>query len=346
MTSPADDPHEYVMRLALAHVASGIVHALATLGIADHVASGLRTPSELARVTRTHEPSLLRLLRAASALHLLTEADEMRFALTPFGEALRSDAPRHAAAVTLAMGRPGLWNAFSDLTRSVVTGEAVLERAGGAKPFSDRVADGATAPTAQTMIAFYGDEPAAIIDAYDFAPFAVVADIGGSSGNLLSTILARHPSMHGILFDLPYTAAAARELLAQRAVADRCEVISGSFFESVPSGADAYVLSHVIHDWPQEHCEQILANVRKAISPAGRLLVVEPLITPGHESDTTKLLDVIALAITGGRHRTLDEHRALLMRAGFRVTRVIATPQGVSIIEAEPADGASSRLSV
>jgi hypothetical protein len=335
MKDPADDPHEYVMRLALAHVASSIVHALGTLSIVDHIASGLRTPAELARVTRTHEPSLLRLLRAGAALHLLAEDDEVRFTLTPFGEALRSDAPRHAAAVTLAMGKPGLWNAFGDLTRSIVTGEPALERTGGTKPFSDRVAEGTNAPTAQTMIAFYGDEPAAIVDAYDFASFGVVADIGGSTGNLLATILARHPAMRGILYDLPYTASAARELLARREVAERCEVISGSFFDSVPHGADVYILSHVIHDWPEERCERILANVREAMSTAGRLLVIEPLITPGHESDTTKLLDVIALAVTGGRHRTPDEHRALLMRTGFRVTRVIATTLGVSIIEAE-----------
>lgn len=328
------DPHDYVMRLALGHVASRVVHALAQFRIPDHLAAGARTAAELAPLTRTHEPSLLRLLRAASALRLVDEEEGARFVLTSFGEALRADAPRHAASAALAMGGAGVWRALGELPLSVETGEPLYERLGGVKPFSDPVGD---ARTVETMIAFYGDEPAAIADAYDFSAIRVLADIGGSSGNLLTTILARNPAMRGILYDLPYTAAEARRMADRRGVAARCEIVSGSFFDGVPAGADAYVISHVLHDWPEERCETILRNVRRVIPPGGRLLVIEPILSPASDSDPAKFLDVIALAITGGRHRTLDEFRSLLARTGFRQTRVAGTPGPVSIIESEPA---------
>jgi hypothetical protein len=322
------------MRLALGHVASRTVHALVRFRIADHLAAGVRTPAELARVTRTHEPSLLRLLRAASSLGLVSENAGPGFALTLNGEALRSDARRHAASAVLALGGSGMWRALGEFAQSIESGEPMLERTGGARPFSDDTAESAER-TAETQLAFYGDEPAAVADAYDFSSVRVLADIGGSSGNLITTILGRHPAIRGIVFDLPHIAGATKALLEKRGVADRCEVISGSFFDAVPAGADAYILSHVLHDWPEEQCATILRNVRGVIPAGGRLLVIEPLLTSGSDSDVAKFLDVIALAITGGRHRTLDEHRELLGHNGFRLTRAIDAGS-VSILECEP----------
>jgi len=324
------------MRLALGHVASGVVQVLARFRIADHLAAGLRTPAELARVTGTNEAALLRLLRAACALRLVSEDDNLGFSLTPYGKALHSDAPHQAASVALAFGSPGLWAAFGDLGRSVESGEPVLARAGGAPPFSDPTPASAER-TAKTMMAFYGDEPVTIADTYDFSAVRLLADIGGSSGNLITTILSRNAAMRGILFDLPIVADAARAMLERHGLADRCAVVSGSFFKSVPAGADLYLLSHVLHDWPEEQCDTILRNVRRAIPAGGRLLVIEPFLTSGSDSDVAKFLDVIALAITGGRHRTLEEHRQLLGRNAFRMTRTIDTAAAVSIIESEPA---------
>jgi hypothetical protein len=329
------EAHASVMRLALGHVAARTVHTFVRFRIADHLAAGLRTPAELARVTHTNEPALLRFLRAASTLRLVSEDPSLGFALTPLGDALRSDAPRHAASAVLAMGAPAMWDAFGELARSIETGEPLFERVSGVRPFS--AATAATSErTAETQIAFYGDEPAAMAATYDFSAVRVLADIGGSTGNLLTTILDRYAAMRGILFDLPYAENAARAMIERRGLADRCEVRSGSFFDSVPAGADAYLLSHVLHDWAEEQCETILRNVRRAIPHGGRLLVIEPLLTSGSDSDVAKFLDVIALTITGGRHRTLEEHRQLLGRNGFRMTRAIACT-GVSIIESEPA---------
>lgn len=229
------------MRLGLGHVASRMVPALSRFRIADHLA--LHRPADLARVTRTHERSLLRLLRTASALRLVREVANAGFASTP----------------------------------------QMAER------------------TAETQITFCGGEPDTIAAGFDFSAVRIVADVGGSTGNLLTTILARHAATRGILFDVPYAAAAGRTMVERRGLADRCEVLSGSFFDAVPAGADLYLLSHVLRDWPEKRCEENLRNVRRAIPSHGRLLVVEPLLTSGSDSDAATLLGVIALAITGGR---------------------------------------------
>ncbi|HEX2094151.1 MAG TPA: methyltransferase [Longimicrobiaceae bacterium] len=215
------------------------------------------------------------------------------------------------------------------------TGEPVLARVGGAAVFGEMRPEMASRVN-ETMIAFYGREPAAVAEAYDFSGIRTLVDIGGGSGNLITTLLLANPALRGIVYDLPHAGPDARRMIEARGVADRCEVIGGSFFESVPGGADAYLLSHVINDWPEERCLAILRNVRRAVPPGGRLLVVEQVITPGGESGRAKLLDLISLATTAGMHRRPDEHRELMARAGFRMTRLVATREPVSIIEGEP----------
>jgi len=209
------------MRLAMGHVAARIVRALAQFRIADHLAAGALDSTQLARLTDTDEPALLRLLRAATVLRLLSEDEELRFALTPSGDALRTGSPRQAASAILALGALPMWNAFGNLTRSIDTGQPQLA---GITPFGDAVG---FERTVETQLAFYGAEPAAIADAYDFSSIRLLSDRGGSSGNLLTTLLARNPAMRGILYDLPYTAPAARRMLEQRGVASRCAVIEG-----------------------------------------------------------------------------------------------------------------------
>jgi len=288
-------------------------------------------------VTRTNEPSLLRLLRAATAMGLMTEDGEQRFALTEAGAALRSDAPRHAANVAAAMGGAAMWSAFGELLHSVETGEPSLDKVGGPPPFGDMTAADA-AGVSNTMLAFYGAEPAAIVEAYDFSGIRTFVDVGGSSGNLAATIVASNPQMRGIVFDLPPVEAHARRLFAERGLTERCEFAGGDFFETIPRGADAYLLSHVINDWPEEKGLLILRNIRNAAPPHARLLLIEQVITSGRDSDQAKFLDLISLTVTGGRHRTVEEHAALMARAGFRLNRVIATRQPVSILEATPGE--------
>ncbi len=187
-----------------------------------------------------------------------------------------------------------------------------------------------------TMVGFHGMEPPAVASAYDFSPFQTIADVGGSTGNLLTTILAHHPALRGILFDLPHVVRDAPALIAQRGLTDRVQIEAGSFFDGVPAGADAYILSHVIHDWNQEQCLTILDHCRRAMSPAGRLLLVEMVLPDGDTPHPGKMLDMVMLTAPGGEERTEAEYGALLDQAGFRLTRVVPTASLTSIVEAAP----------
>jgi hypothetical protein len=168
----------------------------------------------------------------------------------------------------------------------------------------------------------------AVLAAYDFASFTTIADIGGGRGHLLQGILDKTPTASGILFDLPHVI---REAAAQ--ASNRLRLQPGDFFaDSLPS-ANAYLLMEVIHDWNDDDSAKILAAIRRA-SPAGaRLLIIEAMVSEDSGPDFSKVLDIIMLAVTGGRERTRSEYDTLLKRAGFRLERVIPTPSQYTIIE-------------
>ena len=176
----------------------------------------------------------------------------------------------------------------------------------------------------------------AVSAVYDFSWANVLVDVGGGTGAFLATILGANPRAQGILFDRQDVATAARDLLASSGVADRCQVAAGSYFDAVPSGGDAYILSWIIHDWDDDRSITILRNCRRAIARDGRVLVMELVIPPGNEASLSKLYDISMLVLTGGRERREDEYRELLAAADLRLTRVIPTGVSRSIIEAVP----------
>jgi hypothetical protein len=164
-----------------------------------------------------------------------------------------------------------------------------------------------------------------------------VVDVGGATGNLLAAILARHAGSRGVLFDRPHVVRDAPALLKARGVEERVTIEPGDFFETVPAGGDAYVLSHVIHDWDEDQCLIILGHCRKAMKPDGRLLLVEMVIPAGDAPHPGKLLDMVMLVVAGGQERTEAEYATLLNRAGFHLSRVMPTESPVSVMEAIPA---------
>jgi O-methyltransferase domain len=176
-----------------------------------------------------------------------------------------------------------------------------------------------------------------LLPAYDFAEFATIVDVGGATGNLLSTILGRYSKPRGILFDLPHVVADAPKLISARGLMNRIKIESGSFFENVPSGGDVYLLSHIIHDWSEAQCLTILGNCRRAMQPTSRLLVIEMVLPTGDTPHLGKVLDIIMLAVPGGQERTEPEYQALLDKAGFRLKWVVPTESAVSVVEAVPA---------
>ena len=331
-------PHVQLIQMATASWVSAILHATARLGLADHLADGPRSAAELAGATRTHAPSLHRLMRTLASLGILTEQDSQRFALTPLGEALKTGAPGSARGTLLAMCSQWFWHGWEEILYSLQTGKTGFEKAFGMPIFDYLGQHPAEASYfSEAMVGFHGAEPPAVAEAYDFSPFKTVVDVGGATGNMLAAILSRHAGPRGVLFDRPQVVLDAPALLEARGVNSRVTIEPGDFFQTVPAGGDAYLLSHIIHDWSEEQCLTILGHCRKAIGPDGRLLIVEMVLPAGDTPHPGKVLDMVMLVFPGGQERTEAEYAALLGKAGFRLTRVVPTASAVSVVEAVPA---------
>jgi len=329
----ARPPEAQIAEMMLSQIVPRLAWLAATLKLPDYLSNGPKSATELAALTGTHGPTLHRVLRTMASLGFFAEQDGQRFALQPLGAVLKSGTPSHAAAIVI--GGEMFTRSFDNLLYSVQTGMTGFERAFGMPIFdwlSTRPAEAAL--FAETMVGFHGMEPPAVAAAYDFSGFGTVADIGGSTGNMLAHILSRHPRPRGILFDMPHVVRDAPAFLAQRGVADRVQIEAGSFFDRVPAGADAYVLSHIIHDWNHEQCLTILGHCLRAMNRNGKLLIVEMVLPEGDAPHPGKLTDMIMLTVPGGEERTPSQYSALLDEAGFRMTRVVPTESLVGIVEA------------
>lgn len=333
--APGLPPHAQLIQMAAASWVSAIVYAAAKLSIADHLAAGARSTVELAGATGTHAPTLYRFLRTLAGLGIVTEQDAQRFALTPLGEALKTGAPGAARATLLAFCSPPFWRSWEEIQYSLETGKTGFEKVWGMPAF-DYLAEHPDEASyfSEAMVGFHGSEPPAVAEAYDFSGFKTVVDVGGATGNMLAAILSRYPSVRGVLFDRPHVVRDAPALLAARGVQERVTIEPGDFFARVPAGGDAYVLSHVIHDWNEEQCLTILGNCREVMRPDARLLIVETVLPPGDTPHQGKVQDMVMLVLPGGQERTEVEYVALLDKAGFRVTRLVPTASVVSVVEA------------
>jgi hypothetical protein len=315
---------------------SRALYAAAKLNLADRLAGGPRSAAELSKETGTLASALHRLMRLLAGLGILkTERDGQRFSLTPLGETMKSNAPGAVRATLLTLAGPTFYRAFGEYMYSLETGKTGFEKAFGMPAFDYLAQHPEEASNfTQTMIGFHGEETPAVAAAYDFSGLGTVIDVGGASGNMLVEILKRYPGARGVLFDLPHVVREAPEYFRAHGVEGRVRVEGGSFFERVPAGGDAYILSHVIHDWSEEQCLTILGNCRKAMKPEARVLIVEMVLPTGDEMHPGKLLDLTMLLIPGGQERTEAEYGALLDKAGFRLTRVVPTKSAASVVEA------------
>lgn len=328
-------------RMITGFYVSRAIHVMARLGIADFLSAGPLDAEELAQRSKTHAPSLKRVLRLLVTAGLFTEDKEGRFTLTPIGDYLRAGVPGSMRAAALLFG--GITQqAWGDLLYSVETGEPAFRRVFGRDSFAYLAEHPEEAANFDTAMGDFTSQVAtAVAGAYDFSGFRRVVDVGGGSGALLAGILRGHPGLHGTLFDLSQVVERARLRLRDHGLADRCETVSGDFFAEVPGGADAYLLKHVIHDWDDERAVAILHNCRKAMSPAAKLLIVEG-VYPAHidQSEASRgaaANDVNMLVCTGGRQRSEAEFRSLYAAAGFALSRIIPTDMGfASIIEGVP----------
>lgn len=313
-----------------------IIYVAARLGIADLLDDRPRAIDVLARDTGTHEPSLRRLMRALTGLGVFGQTENGEYENTALGCCLVTGSPGALRARAILSGE--VWyQGWGRLLESVQTGETAFDRVFGQPLFEYLTANAQAAATFNEMMASSTEAAARAVSAvYDFSWANVLVDVGGGTGAFLATILGANPRARGILFDRQDVAAAAGDLLASRGVADRCQVAAGNFFDAVPSGGDAYILSWIIHDWDDDRSITVLRNCRRAITRDGRVLVMELVIPPGNEASLSKLYDISMLVLTGGRERREDEYRELLAAANLRLTRVIPTGVSRSIIEAVP----------
>lgn len=307
------------------------IHVAADLGIADFLAEEPQTAEELAQQTNTHGGALYRVLRALATVGIFAEDTDRRFSLTPLAECLRSDVPGSLRAFGIMMGAE-FYQSWGELLYSVQTGEQGYQKRFGVPFFqymTERPERHAIYDAAMMVHGIFETEP--MLDAYDFSAFRTVVDVGGGHGRMLAAILNRHPAVEGILFDLPAVADRSRTIISDLGLSERCRIVGGDFFSSVPA-ADAYVLRHIVHDWDDKDAVAILRNCRDAMNPGGRVLVVETVIPPLNEPCFGKWLDLMML-IVGGRERTEDQYRRLFQQAGLTLRRIVPTTHEVSVIE-------------
>lgn len=296
------------------------IRVAATLRVADHIVAGRQTAGELARACDANEDALGRLLRYLAARGVFTCDQAGRYTLTALGEPLREDHPAHVRAWFDIDGMGWGELSFVELLHSVRTGEAAFPKRYGRPYWEDMLA---SPVRTASFNALHGYDVAAraegVVNGYDWASLAHIVDVGGGDGSLLTAILTATPALQGTVVDLAEATEAAKETFTRAAIGDRASTVTGSFFDSLPSGADAYLLSIVLHDWPDDEATAILRRCAEAAGPTGRVLVIET-IGDGEAKHTG--MDLRMLSLYAARERDVAEFTTLAGHAGLRRTAV------------------------
>ncbi|MGA5757511.1 methyltransferase [Nonomuraea bangladeshensis] len=310
---------------------------MAELGVADHLADGPLGTAELARRCEADAPALRRVLRELAAMDLVRPAGPDAYDLAPRGTALRSDVPDSVRSSIRMLGEESFWYAMGLLPATVREGSsAFVKRYGhlydhlGADPALSRMFDDYMRRRALPFIE-------GLVKAYVFPPEATMVDVAGGKGHILASVLHANPRMRGVLLDLGHVTAHAERTFAEEGLTGRTEVVAGDFFTAVPAGGDVYLLASVLHNWDDDDAVTILGNIRRAMNPDGRVLVLEVVLPDDAAPHLGKDIDLRMLAIfNGGAERTREEYAALLGRAGLALSEVVDLGSGASLIEALP----------
>lgn len=330
-----------LVEMAMAYSRSRVLCAAARLEIADAFGDEERTVEELAQSCGADVASLYRLLRALAALGITAEVSPRRFVLSAFGQPLRKDAP-NTVWPSVVFWADLLADSWSHLTECIRTGETafqIMQQRGIPSRW-------ATATDSNDIFrAVMGTAPAAdympIATRWDFGNSHVVADLGGGGGSLLAAILSANSHLNGMLVDRPESIEAARSRFENKELAGRCNLITADLCETVPTGADVYLLKHVLHGYDDTVAGKVLTNCRNAMTSEARLLVIEFVLPdvvsgPGAHLQTRLFSDLNMLAVTGGKERSVSEWTALLQSSGFTTVQFVPVAEmDVSIIEAQ-----------
>lgn len=323
-------PSARLWQLATGHFLPRCLHVVAELGVADHLDEAPMTAGALAAAAGANADALERMLRLLAVAGIF-EARGTSWAHTQLSRLLRSDHPQSMRPFVQMIGGRMQWAAAGELPHAGRTGEAAVEKlaTGGLwayfrdHPEQARIFDAAMTGKADAEIR-------ALLPAFDFSRYGVIADVGGGRGHILRAILDATSGAEGVLFDQPSVVGALE-------ASPRMTLRGGDFFNDALPEADAYLLSNVLHDWPDREAANILRAVRRSAPHHAQLLVLESLLPEGPEAHHAKVLDIVMLALTGGRERTQREYQALFEAAGFRLDRVVATAGPFSVIVGVPA---------
>src|SRR5437588_938706 len=325
-----------LFQLVTGHWQSQAIYVAAKLSLADLLKDGPKSCADLAALTGADEQSLFRLMRALSSVGVFVRVKDDQFAMSKLGERLQSNVPGSMRAMVMTIGEIH-YQAWGNLLHSIRTGLPAFNTAFGTGLFDYLQRDPKSADTfnngmtdLSSMLAY------AVLLAYDFSGILSIIDVGGGEGKFLRTVLELNPDMKGTVFDMPSTIETGKQRLNGNPCGGRYSTIAGNFFDLVPAGADAYILSGVIHDWDDDHGVRILKNCRRAMAANARLLLVEMVVPEEDGNCFSKLLDLNMLVMTGGRERTQSEFGALFDAAGYKLTRVVSTLAPQSVIEAIP----------
>lgn len=316
-------PKEHVRNQIFARWRSQTLHAGVDLGVFELVGEYPKHAVEITDRLDIDRELGYRLLRGLASLELLEEHPDRRFSITPAGEFLREDHPESLRGVALLEAGPtltALWTHLPDLVREGEQNAFEWEfgHSGSvehreANPAHDRVFNEAMTSYSKMQSAWTQE----ILADVDFSAVSHVCDVGGGRGHLLCTLLAEYPELEGTVLELPIVVEAEAELLAPTmGVEDRCSYVAGDMFESVPE-AEVYLLKHILHDYDDEECTQILSTIRESAPADCSLFAIEHIIPEPGTSHFAKLFDLHMLVATTGRERTAEEYAALLENAGW-----------------------------
>lgn len=329
-------PRDVLLQMVIGKWISQAIATAVEVGIPDQLAKGARRISDIAAKAGASEDGVYRLLRTLSGMGLFAESGHRRFKLTPLGQFLRTDHPESLAGYARFMGHDSTWRPWGQLAYSVRTSKPAFDHVFGVpvfEYFAKNPEAAAVFDAAMTSISIAQARAAA--HAYNFKGIETLMDVAGGHGLLLATVLRRHKTMRGVLFDLPHVVAGAAPTFRRAGVANRVRIEHGDFFKELPPGADAIMMKHIMHDWDEEAATRILHTCHRALGPRGKVLIVDSVVPPGNTPHYGKLLDLNMLVLTPrGRERTKTEFEQLLRGAGFRMSRVVATASPLSVVEA------------
>ncbi|HLM92091.1 MAG TPA: methyltransferase [Thermoplasmata archaeon] len=328
-----DSAEATLLRMIGGYRVTQALYVVTKLGIPDLLSDGPKYAEELATRVGARPDFLYRVLRALASIGVLTVDGDARFGLTEVGRLLRNN-PEGSMGLTAVFAGEEAYRSWGDLLHSIKTGETAFDHRYGMGHFEYLSRNPDASLTFNRLMAWSARVAGEPLRTYDLGSHQLLVDVGGGSGALIASVLRAHPGLRGVLFDQEAAVVDAPNLLATSGVADRCEIVTGSAFDSIPPGGDVYVMSRVLHDWPDDKALVLLTNCRKSMSPGGVLLLVEGVLPEVAAPPPRLWLDLVMMVMTGGRERTETDWRNLLGKAGFALVSVRPDRPNQDLIEA------------